>query len=98
MQSLNTVSFVTEILRTLPGYLSRISIFFSFNSVLIIAMVLGKAVLLQGRKDYNVRKERSFLLSEGHFITKHGSEDERVFSYGRFTPHTLLENLHLKGL
>lgn len=61
-------------------------------------MVLGKAVLLQGRKDYNVRKERSFLLSEGHFNTKHGSEDKRIFSYGRFTPHTLLENLHLKGL
>ena len=96
MQFLNTVSFAIEILRTLPGYLSRISIFSSSSSLLAIVMILERGLLLQGKEDYSVRKERSFFLTEGRFNTKHPTEDVRVFSYGRFTPHTLLEDIHLK--
>lgn len=99
MQLLNTVSFVIEILRTLSEYLSRISLFSSI-SLLAIVMILewGAGVFLLQGKEGNVRKERSFFLTEGHFNTKHPTEDGRVFSYGRFTPHTILEDLHLKPL
>lgn len=70
--------------------------FSSSSSLLDIVMILEKGLLLQDKEDYSVRKERSFFLTKGRFNTKHPTEDERVFSYGRFTPHTLLEDLHLK--